>query len=54
MGRECSTCALGVYVHERIRQSVGEGGKFEEFSTLNNFKRTGFVVGCENWGRYDC
>ncbi len=24
------------------------GGRFEEFSALNNFKRTGFVLGCEN------
>ena len=29
------------------------GGSFEEFSALNNFKRTGFVLGCENWERYD-
>ena len=29
------------------------GGSFEEFSTLNNFKRTGFILGCENWDRYD-
>ena len=27
------------------------GGSFEEFSTLENFERTGF--GCENWDRYD-
>ena len=26
------------------------GGSFEEFSALNNFERTGFVLGCENWG----
>ena len=25
------------------------GGSFEEFSALNNFERTGFVLGCENW-----
>ena len=24
------------------------GGSFEEFSALNNFKCTGFVLGCEN------
>ena len=29
------------------------GGSFEEFSALNNFERTGFVLGCENWERYD-
>ena len=29
------------------------GGNFEEFSALNNFERTGFVLGCENWERYD-
>ena len=29
------------------------GGSFEEFSALNDFKRTGIVVGCENWERYD-
>ena len=28
------------------------GGSFEEFSALN-FERTGFVLGCENWERYD-
>ena len=25
------------------------GGSFEEFSTLDNFIGTGFVLGCENW-----
>ena len=29
------------------------GGSFEEFSALNNFERTGFVLGCENWEKYD-
>ena len=29
------------------------GGSFEEFSALNNFERTGFVLGCENWERCD-
>ena len=29
------------------------GGSFEEFSALNNFERTGFVLGCKNWERYD-
>ena len=28
-------------------------GNFEEFSTLDNFNRTGFILGCENWDRYD-
>ena len=28
------------------------GGSFEEFSALNNFERTGFVLGCENWERW--
>ena len=30
----------------------GGGGEFEEFSTLDNFNRTGFILGCENWDRY--
>ena len=30
----------------------GGGGNFEEFSTLDNFNRTGFILGCENWDRY--
>ena len=29
------------------------GGTFEEFSMLNNFNRTGFILGYENWNRYD-
>ena len=29
--------------HARLRQSVGGGGVVEEFSTLNTFKRTGFI-----------
>ena len=29
------------------------GGSFEEFSALNNFEGTGFVLGCENWEEYD-
>ena len=29
------------------------GGSFEEFSALNYFERTGFVLGCGNWVRYD-
>ena len=29
------------------------GGSFEEFSALNTFERTSFVLGCENWERYD-
>ena len=28
------------------------GGSFEEFSTLDNFNRTGLILGCENWDRY--
>ena len=27
------------------------GGSFKEFSALDNFRRTGFVLGCENWER---
>ena len=23
-------------------------------STLNNYNRTDFLLGCENWNRYDC
>ena len=30
----------------------GGGGSFEEFITLVN-DRTGFILGCENWDRYD-
>ena len=33
--------------------SICWGGGFNEFSTLNNFNRTGFILGCENWVRYD-
>ena len=29
------------------------GENFEEISALNNFERTGFVLGSENWERYD-
>ena len=29
------------------------GGSFESFSALNSFERTAFVLGCENWERYD-
>ena len=27
------------------------GGSFEEFSTLDNFNRTGIILGCENWDK---
>ena len=27
------------------------GRSFEEFSALDNFERTGFVLGCEKWDR---
>ena len=43
-------------VYDSIRNTfMGEldellGGSFEEFSTLD---RTGFILGCENWDRYD-
>ena len=36
---------------EDLNNLLGES--FEEFSALNNFERTGFVLGCENWERYD-
>ena len=29
------------------------GGVWKDFSTLNKFRRRGFVLGCENWDRYD-
>ena len=32
---------------------LGGGGGVEEFSTLDSFNRTGFILGCENWDRYD-
>ena len=35
----------------RFRQYVG--GSIEDFSTLINFEKTCFVLGCENWDRYD-
>ena len=28
-------------------------GRFEDFSTLDIYKTTGFILGCENWNRYD-
>ena len=46
-------------VYDTIRNTFIEdldnllGGSFEEFSALNNFGRTSFVLGCENWERYD-
>ena len=30
------------------------GGSFEGFSTLNNFSKADFILGCENWYRYVC
>ena len=30
---------------------LGEGS-FKEFTTLDNFKRTAFILGCENWDKY--
>ena len=39
-----------MYIETRISHSVG--GNFEEFSTLTNFKRTGFYLGYENWEGY--
>ena len=29
------------------------GDSFKEFSTLDNFGKASFVLGCENWSRYD-
>ena len=46
-------------VYDTIRKTFMEdldnllGGSLEEFSALNNFKGTGFVLGCENCERYD-
>ena len=31
---------------------IGVSG-VEELSTLDDFNRTGFILGCENWDRYD-
>ena len=45
-------------VYDCIRNTfMGEldkllGGSFEEFITLDNFNRS-FILGCENWDRYD-
>ena len=37
---------------DKLLGGGGGGGSFEEFSTLDNFNRTGFILGCENWDRY--
>ena len=38
---------------EKLLGGGGGGGGFEEFNTLDNFNRTGFILGCENRDRYD-
>ena len=44
-------------MYDNIRNTFMEdldnllGKSFEEFSSPNNFERTGFVLGCENWER---
>ena len=57
-GEECESVVHVLWecpVFDTIRNTfMGEldnllGRNFEEFSALNNFKRTGFVLGCEKW-----
>ena len=55
LGRHCTN--YGICIDLKALE-MGEldkllGGSFEEFSTLDNFNRTGFILGCENWDRYD-
>ena len=59
-GEECESAVHVLWecpVYDTIRNTfMGEldnplGGSFEEFSAL--IKRTGFVLGCENWEGYD-
>ena len=38
---------------DKLSGGGGGGGSLEEFITLDNFNRTGFILGCENWDRYD-
>ena len=61
-GEECGSVVHVLWecpVYDTIRNIFMEdlnnllGGSFEEFSALNNFERTGFVLGCENWERND-
>ena len=42
--------AIGNTFMENLNNLLG--GSFEEFSALNNFERTGFVLGYENWERF--
>ena len=42
---------LYIYTHGRIRKSIG--GRFGEFSTLDNFNKASFILGFENWNRDD-
>ena len=44
---ECDTIS-NTFMGEIV---AGGGGSFEEFRALDNFERTGFVLGCENWDR---
>ena len=59
-GDECESVVHVLWecpVYDTIRSTFMEdldkllGRSFEEFSALNTFKRTGFVLGCENWER---
>ena len=56
-GDECESVVHVLWecpVYDSIRNTfMGEldtllGGSFEEFSTLDNFNRMGFILGCEN------
>ena len=40
-------CVMYIYLQE-LDKLLGGGGSFEEFITLDNFNRTGFILGCEN------
>ena len=61
-GDECESVVHVLWecpVYDSIRNTfMGEldkllGGSFEEFITPDNLNRTGFILGCENWDRYD-
>ena len=49
----CSGSVLRMIVLEILSWKTWTICWVEEFSALNNFERTGFVLGCENWERYN-
>ena len=61
-GDECESVVHALWecpAYDTIRNTFMEdldnllGGSFRDFSALNKFERRGFVLGCENWERYD-